>query len=291
MAEQFGRRSASSNYGLRAIYGIHLTLKTPADWSAVPTSASSFKSLSPGHALGTSFVVTVGAATASFSPEYAQASADDWTGNALKPISHDEAVEEPVETVAPVASPFQAYSSAVDAPASFRQSGGQIAIQGAGADVYSTNDTYSAVYQHGVVGNKATVTTEVVGQDDMTGYAKGGIMIRNDIAGSGSSPEGVILYESPSAGIQMEWDNDDGYFINSDTPGNGSIVRSPPVWLRLVRNGPFYRGYYSTDGNHWLTVGTAVIRGQAPTQDAGDFMVRHAEGSLGDVTFQNFSVS
>ncbi len=283
------------NYGLAAIHDIHLTLDAPAGWSVVTTSTSSFKSLTPQHSLEASFLLTVPAPSASFSPQYAQASVKDWwrsdTAKAHKPVSHDATIQEPVETVAPVETPFETYSSAVDAPASFRQSGGQTAIQGAGADVYSTNDDYSAVYQHGVVGSQATVTTEVVGQDDMTGYAKGGIMIRNDIAGSGSSPEGVILYESPSAGIQMEWDDNDGYFVNSDTPGNGSIMRSLPVWLRLVRNGTLYTGFYSTDGNNWLTVGSAVIPDQAPTQDAGDFMVRHAEGSLGDVTFQNFSVS
>jgi len=99
----------------------------------------------------------------------------------------------------------------------------------------------------------------------MTGFAKAGVMVRNDITGSGTSPEGVILFESPSGGIQLEWDNNSGNFINSVTPPNGTIPQSLPVWLELQRSGATYTGYYSYDGKDWLTVGSATVPGQAAT--------------------------
>ena len=127
--------------------------------------------------------------------------------------------------------------------------------RGAGADLYSDADAYSSIYQPGVVGATATIETEVTAQQNMTGYAKAGLMVRNDITGSGTSPEGVILFESPSGGIQLEWDNNGGDFIDSVTPANGTIPESLPVYLELVRNGSTYTGYYSYDGASWLDGG------------------------------------
>ena len=157
--------------------------------------------------------------------------------------------------------------------------------------MYSTDDSYSAVYEHGVVAPQSTLITRVMSWSQMTGYAKAGIMVRNSIAGSGSTPEGVILFASPAGGIQMEWDDDGGDFVNSDTPGNGSIPASLPVWLKLVRNGPVYTGYYSDDGTNWDLVGTANLPSQLTFQDAGMFMVRHAEGSPGQVVFDGLRVT
>jgi alpha-galactosidase len=124
----------------------------------------------------------------------------------------------------------------------------------------------------------------------MTGFAKAGIMVRNDITGSGTTPEGVILFESPSGGFQMEWDSNGGTSIDSVTPPNGTISESLPVWLKLVKNGSTFTGYYSLDGSTWNTVGSATVLAQASTQDAGMFMVSHISGSPGQVDFQGFSV-
>jgi alpha-galactosidase len=131
----------------------------------------------------------------------------------------------------------------------------------------------------------------VTSQQGMTGFAKAGIMARNDITGSGSTPEGVILFESPSGGFQMEWDNNGGNFINSVTPPNGTIPESLPVWLELQKSGTTYTGYYSLDGANWFTVGTATVSGQAATQDAGMFVTSHATGSPGQVVFNGFDVT
>ncbi|MGH3158900.1 MAG: hypothetical protein ACRDNF_20330 [Streptosporangiaceae bacterium] len=92
----------------------------------------------------------------------------------------------------------------------------------------------------------------------MTSYAKAGIMVRDDIAGAGTTPEGVILFESPSGGIQLEWDDNGGDNINSVTPPNGTIPDTLPVWLKLVRDGSTCTGYYSTDGGTtWTEVGSS----------------------------------
>ena len=187
--------------------------------------------------------------------------------------------------------PYQTFSSATDAPAAFAQSGQQFGISGGGADLWTDADAYSAIYQPGAAGTTATIETEVTAQQDMTGFAKAGIIVRNDMTGSGSSPEGVILFESPSGGIQLEWDSDGGDNINSVSPPNGTIPESLPVYLELVRDGDSYTGYYSYGGADWLTVGTVTAPDQNATQDAGLFVTSHAAGSPGQVVFSGLTTT
>ena len=131
----------------------------------------------------------------------------------------------------------------------------------------------------------------MVSTTSLTGYGKAGIIVRNDMTGSGSSPEGVILFASPSGGIQLEWDSNGGDNITSVTPPNETIPESTPVWLELVRNGSSYTGYYSYDGSDWLTVGSATVPGQSATQDAGLFVTSHAAGSPAQAVFSGLSTT
>ncbi|HEX4253944.1 MAG TPA: CBM35 domain-containing protein, partial [Streptosporangiaceae bacterium] len=200
-------------------------------------------------------------------------------------------VPEQVTTSPPVQAPYQTYSSATDAPAAFGQSGSEFGISGAGAGLYTGDDDYSTIYQKGAVGSMATVSTEVSAQQNLTGFGKAGLLVRNDVTASGQAPEGVILFESPSGGIQLEWNDNGGTYIDNVTPANGTIPASLPVWLRLVRNGSSYTGYYSLDGSDWLSVGTATVPGQAATQDAGMFVTSSSAGNPAQATFDNFGVT
>lgn len=195
-----------------------------------------------------------------------------------------------VTTASPVVAPLRTYSSATDAPAVFAQVGQRVGVSGAGADLYSGSDSYSTVYLPAAVGDTSTIQTEVVSHQNLTGFGKAGILVRNDITGSGTTPEGVILFESPSGGIQLEWDNNGGTHINAVTPPNGTITDRVPVWLKLVKNGSTFTGYYSTDGTAWTLVGTATVPAQATTQDAGVFVTSHVAGSPAQAVFDTFTV-
>jgi carbohydrate binding protein with CBM35 domain len=194
-------------------------------------------------------------------------------------------------TSPPVQAPYRTYSSATDAPASFAQAGTQFGISGAGADLYSTTDAYSTTYLEGAVGDTSTIDTKVVSEQALTGYGKAGIIVRNDLTGSGTTPEGVILFESPSGGIQLEWSNNGGNFINSVTPPNGTNPASLPVYLKLEKSGSTYTGYYSADGKGWYQVGTATLSAQNSTQDAGLFVNSHAGGTPAQAVFDGLTVT
>ncbi|MBV9383421.1 MAG: alpha-galactosidase, partial [Streptosporangiaceae bacterium] len=289
-AGQPGTVTASfTDNGVLPALRVRLGLRLPDGWTATATTPTSFDSVASGATVQAAFqVVAPPPPSGLFATSTVTAVARyTWAWGTPQRLL----VRAQPTVALPVASPYLTYSSATDAPAAFSQSGQQFGISGAGADLYNGTDAYSAIYAKGSAGATATVETEVTAQQGMNGYAKAGIIVRNDMTGSGSTPEGVILFESPSGGIQLEWNASGGNFIDAVTPPNGTIAQSLPVWLELVRNGASYTGYYSLDGSTWLTVGTATVNAQAATQDAGMFVTSHAAGSPGQVDFSGFSVS
>src|ERR1039457_7162626 len=274
--------------GAQPVRHVTLSLSAPAGWTVTPTSPTSFARVAGGQTAQATFQVVAPVPTVLFGSDTLSATADySWRGPFRLHVS-----ENPTATTSPpVQPPYLTYSSATDATAVFGQLGQEFGIVGAGADLYSGADAYSSIYLAGAVGVSSTIETKVVSQQNMTGYAKAGIMVRNDISGSGTTPEGVVLYESPSGGIQLEWDSGGGAYLDSVTPPNGSIPDYLPIWLELQRSGSTYTGYYSYDGKTWLSVGSAVLPGQAAAQDAGMFLTSHATGSPGQAVFNGFSVT
>jgi hypothetical protein len=274
--------------GDQAALRVKLSLSAPSGWSVTPTSPVSFAGVDSGQTVQATFQVTAPSPASLFQANTVTGTASyTWAGKTAQSLS----LPQTVTTSPPVQAPYETYSSATDAPAAFGQSGTEFGISGAGTDVYSGSDDYSAIYQPGVLGDTGTVETEVTGQQDLTGFAKAGLIVRNDMTGSGTTPEGVLLFESPEGGIQLEWDSNGGDYVDSVTPADGTSPELLPVWLELQRNGDSYTGYYSFDGSDWQEVGTATVPAQAAAQDAGLFVTSHAAGSPGQATFDGFSAT
>jgi hypothetical protein len=287
--QSFTVTESFTDNGDLAAKSVGLSLQAPTGWSVTPASSATFPAVETGQTVTATFQLVAPPPATLFQTDALTGTASyTWAGN-RSPVSVP--VVEMVTTAQPVQPPYRTFSSATDAPAAFAQSGQEFGIEGAGADLYSGSDSYSTIYLQGAVGDTSTIQTRVVSQQGMNGFAKAGIIVRNDMTGSGTTPEGVILFESPSGGLQLEWDGNGGTRINSVTPPNGTIPDRLPVWLRLVKNGASYTGYYSTDGSTWSTVGAATVPAQASTQDAGMFVTSHVAGSLGQVIFDTFDVS
>jgi alpha-galactosidase len=291
-----------TNYGAEGATGVRLGwTQVPAGWQVTPSGSSPApgSAIAPGRSASYDWAVTPPANATQPITTAQLTLGTSYSGGGQKPSPQanpsglvTSAVSVAFNVVnSPVQAPFQTYSSATDAPAHYGELGQQFAIDAAGSDVWVGADNYGAIYQKGVVGATSTVQTEVTSQQNVSGYAKAGIIVRNDVAGAGTSPEGAILYESPEDGIQLGWNDNGGTYIDNQTPDVGAIPDTTPVWLKLVRNGSTYTGYYSTDGTIWKEVGSETLSGQAATQDAGLFMSSHATGNPGLVYYKGFSVS
>ena len=188
-----------------------------------------------------------------------------------------------------VQAPFRTFSSATDGTTSFQQSGTKFKIAGAGADLWTDADAYTTIYRSGAAKPGMAIETKIIGQSNMTKDAKAGIIVRNSMTGSGTSPEGVVLFESPSGGIRLDWNGNGGNSIDEVSPAADESV---PVFLKLVVvSRGSYIGYYSTDGKKWIKVGSAKVPGQDTTQDAGMFVTSHVKGQDGTVAFSGFTAT
>ncbi len=267
---------------------VKLSLSAPSGWTVHPTSPTSFGAVESGQTVQATFDVVAPVPDQLFQTDQVTASAAYvWHGQ--NPAS--TSVTQTATTSPPVRAPYRTFSSATDAQAHFAEAGQQFGINGAGAGLSSSSDAYSAVYLPGAVGTSATVDTEVTAQQALTGGGAAGILVRNDMTASGTGPEGVALYESPTGGIQLESASSGGTHLDSVTPANGTNPMTLPVHLKLERVGSTYTGYYSFDGAGWLTVGTATVPGQAASQDAGLFVTSHASGSPATVSFDGLTAA
>jgi alpha-galactosidase len=275
-----------TNEGRTAIKEADLSLSAPSGWTIKAPKASLVGKIGTDQTAKVKFRVTVGTPDAPLDGSTLTATADyRW-----KSWQRSTSVDQAVTVATPVKAPNKTFSSATDATAQYGQVGDAFAIKGAGADLYGSNDNYSTIYQSGVVGKTSTIQTEITGQQSLSGYGKAGILVRNTMTDAGKAPEGVILFDSPTGGVQLEWNSNSDASIDSVTPANGVIPFTTPVYLKLVRSGTSYTGYYSTDDKTWTTVGTATVPGQADTQDAGMFVTSHSSGSTATVDFNGFTV-
>ena len=276
-----------TNNGVVPVQRARLALAAPRGWKVTAASATTFPTVAPGQTVQSGFRVTA-PRPATILPASTLTATADYRWRSVLP--QKAAITATAITGTPVSAPYRTYSSATDAAATYAQSGDQLGVSGAGGDLYSSADAYTTVYRPGAVGATATVQTQLVSRQSTLGYSKAGIIVRNDMTASGSGPEGVILFTTPSGGIQFEWNGNGGTHIASVMPPNGAIADQVPVRLRLVRDGSLYTGYYSTDGKTWTWVGGADVPAQAATQDAGVFITSQTTGSAAQAVFDGLTV-
>ena len=72
--------------------------------------------------------------------------------------------------------------------------------------------------------------------------------------------------------------------------GRTFFLEAAPVWLRLVRRGNQFTGYFSANGTSWTTAGTATIN-MAATAYVGLAVTSRMDSELSRATFTNLQVS
>ncbi|MET8416850.1 alpha-N-acetylglucosaminidase [Streptomyces sp. NPDC005134] len=260
---------------------VALAVEVPEGMTARPTGAVTSASVAPGKTFSAAFELTLSGSVADLVtriPATASYHSGASTGSAAASVRLMAAtgVQDPYRTAS--------FNDAV-----FGQSSTALAIEGAGADLWGGTNQFGTIYRAGAFGTASSATVKVASQDSTGGWARAGLMVRNDLSADGS-PGYVNLAVTPSNGCVLSWDSgQDGTFDSIKVAGSFAA----PVFLRLTRAGSAYKGEASTDGTTWTTIGTATPGGGADTQDVGVFMTA-ANGwttTRGIVEFQDFTVS
>ncbi|MFJ9634818.1 NEW3 domain-containing protein [Streptomyces sp. NPDC101175] len=283
-----------TNWGTTAATGVRVTLPVPKGWQAAAASPAAFASVGPGATIRVTFRVTAPVSGTQLFPT-ARLDATARFRWYTKPGAQGAGSTTGHTSVllhAPVQAPFRTFASTPE-PADFSQVGPALGIRAAGSDVYGSKNQYGALYLPGAEHDGSTTTVRVTWQRYQSSGAKTGIMVRNDITGADGSPGFVTVGVSAKKGYFMQWDaNGDGR-LDSGTAANGSGVGKPvlPSWIRLVRSGTTYTGYYSTDNVSWTRLSTADVPSAATAQDVGVFGTAANPGYPSEDDFADFTTT
>ncbi|QLE71793.1 alpha-N-acetylglucosaminidase [Streptomyces rectiverticillatus] len=165
----------------------------------------------------------------------------------------------------------------------------RFAIDGSGDDLWRRTEEFGAVYRAGALAAGAAAQVRVLSQTDTGSWARTGIIVRNAL-GTPWSAGAVNLAVTPGQGVVLSYDADgDGTF---DAYRQVKGIRAP-VSLRLTRTAAgTFDAEYATDGEAWLPVATATVRGAAAWQDVGLFLTAGNDGSgaRGHAQFADWAV-
>ncbi|MEU6414066.1 ThuA domain-containing protein [Microbispora sp. NPDC046933] len=161
-------------------------------------------------------------------------------------------------------------------------------VKAGGENMWQGTDQYGSVYLPAAAGDTWTATVKIESQTNTNNSAKAGLIVRNDITRPGVSPGYAAM--TMRAGLGFEW--------LRDTDGNGQLdastgagTTSYPSWVRIVRDGGKYYGYWSKDGKSFTLVGDPVtLPGAAGPQDVGLAVTAHNASATSEVKFSGFSL-
>ncbi|GLZ60849.1 ThuA domain-containing protein [Micromonospora sp. NBRC 107095] len=161
-------------------------------------------------------------------------------------------------------------------------------INSGGGNMWQGTDQYGSVYLPAAAGTEWTATVKIERQTNSNPSAKAGLIVRNDITQPGTSPGYAAM--TMRAGLGFEW--------LRDTDGNGQLdastsasTTSYPAWVRIVRDGNQYHGYWSKDGVTFTRAGDPVtLPGAASPQDIGLAVTAHSTSATSEAEFSGFSL-
>ncbi|MGH7973173.1 MAG: hypothetical protein ACREIC_31020, partial [Limisphaerales bacterium] len=161
---------------------------------------------------------------------------------------------------------------------------GNWTVTGGGSDIWNAADQFNLastmLYSDGTL---TAQVTSLQNSDPGSGWSKAGLMFRND---STAGSVNVCIVATAGQGVSFQWRSTAGGQCSfSDVPG-----LTVPVWLRLVRAGQTFTGYYSTDGANWELVSSGQISLNS-TVMAGLAVTAHNNSALNTATFTNLSLA
>ena len=160
-------------------------------------------------------------------------------------------------------------------------SGGTFTVSGSGTSISGTADQFHYAYQ--AAGANYTITARVVSMTNTNSGAQAGVMIRESLA-TGSTMANLNV--TPSNGVTWVYRT----ATNGSTSGSRTASLVAPYWVRVVRSGSTFTGYFSPDGVTWTQQGTVSIS-MASNVYIGLVVSSRNNSQLCTATFDNVSIT
>ena len=157
-------------------------------------------------------------------------------------------------------------------PVAFQeQADGTIVVGGGGADIWNTADEFRYAYKQ--LSGDGEIIARVDSIVNTDGWAKVGVMMRESLQAGAAF---AAIYITPGNGCryQARLATTVAAVSDSDVATAEQTAITAPYWVKLVRSGNEYSGYYSGDGVTWtamvwnprsIAMGNSVYIGLAVT--------------------------
>jgi M6 family metalloprotease-like protein len=164
--------------------------------------------------------------------------------------------------------------------------GATYTVTGAGADIWGTTDAFRFVYS--TVSGDFDVSVRVTSVQQVHDWTKAGLMIRD---GFGAQARHASAFATPSSVNGLAFQRRE--LIGGASSHTAGPAVSPPVWLRLTRNGNAISGYARTAiEDEWTFIGTqAFTAGLPDSLQVGLAVTSHVDGTPATATFDNFALT
>jgi glucosylceramidase len=156
------------------------------------------------------------------------------------------------------------------------------AASGSGADIWNTADAFHFVYQP--AGGNCEIRARVTGMQNTDPWAKAGVMIRNNSA-AGAMNATVIVTSGNGVSFQVR--------ASAGAASTSTVIAgvTAPRWVRLVRSGNLFEGYYSSDGATWIKIGPSATLPMSDNALIGLAVTAHNNNSNCAAGWDNVSVN
>lgn len=158
-------------------------------------------------------------------------------------------------------------------------SSGVWTVNGSGADIWDTSDSFRYTYLT-LVGN-GEIRARITSQDNTDLWAKSGVMVRESL---NPNSKQALFCVTPGNGFALQYRNATGG--TSVNVGGGPLNAVPNNWVRFVRTGNNIVASKSSNGTAWTVVGSATIPMNRNVY-AGVAVCSHNNNLLNTTSFDN----
>jgi hypothetical protein len=159
-------------------------------------------------------------------------------------------------------------------------------VTGNGNDIWGTADAFQYMYKE-LVGDGSMTARVVSNGSGSNAWAKGGVMIRNELTAGSASAQALITGGNGNGSV-FQWRETAGASAAPGGDGPSPGV-TPPYWVRIIREGDTFRGERSADGVEWLEMNPPHTVVMNETVYLGIAVTSHASGELRTFQFDNIT--
>ena len=160
---------------------------------------------------------------------------------------------------------------------------GSYTIKGSGTDIWGTADQFN--FASTPLTGDGSIVARVAAVQNTDPWAKAGVMFRQTSAGN-STDAYVTL--TPHAEVQFL---DRPATGAAAVPAGDSFTAAGPLWVKEVRTGNSFTGYWGTDGVNWNQLGGPVSIAMGATVSVGLVVSSHNTGLINTSVFDHVSVT